>query len=249
MPTYALDIIAGAYTEIGVIGPGARLAPNLVEFGRRKLNRLLDSWNAGVQYGYNNDFNDSYILIPNHHPHTIGPDGADFDVPVRPIKIISAAILLNNVSPFVKSPLAIWDDQQWADNQVPNLANEGPAQGLYYSPSWPNGELNIWPISQTAWGLELVMQVLMPFFAGVSGSDNEFSMPPAYEDAVTYTLAEALCPSMGLQVSAILVELARNARELMRAQNAQPSRISTADVGIPGRRKGAAFNWQTRSWQ
>lgn len=169
--------------------------------------------------------------IPNFA--TVGP---------RPTKILNANIILNNVSPEVKVPLYIADDDWWAANPVPKVTSTLP-NVLYYSANWPNGQIFLWSMQSQAYGLELETWVNL---TEVGDFTYPFYLPQGYRDAVTYSLAESLGPSYDVPMATIqlLAEAARRARAKIQTLNSSSPRIMTRDSGIPGGGRGGGYlNW------
>lgn len=158
----------------------------------------------------------------------------------RPDGIVNANIILNNVSPIVKSPLRIRDADWWMANSVPQTPTTLPTD-LYYNPTFPNGQLYLWPLPTQAYGLEL--QALLNI-ADLPSLDYSFYLPPAYEDAITLTMGERLCPSFGRSVAPELAANAANARRLLTENNSTAPRQATRDSGLPsGGTRGTFLNW------
>lgn len=237
-----LDLITEALAEIGVYAQGEVISAGDANFGLSKLNRMLDAWNAQKKFAYEIEYQ-QYILVPNLSPHTIGPAGATYTVAQRPVKIEACNILLNNVAPYVKSPVNIRNDQFWQNNTVPNVTSSIPTD-LYYSPSWPNGQLYFWPVPTTAYGVELwFWKVISQFFA----LTDDVSFPPGYRDCLAYSLAIALAPSFGKSASVELVALTKVARDAVFQNNLDAPKIMTTDSGIPNQnyKNLPSFNWKT----
>jgi hypothetical protein len=242
------DIINDALQYIGVYG-ATLPAPADTEYlanqnlGMRTMNRELDSWAALDRYAYNVTFS-RFTLVPNLAPHTIGPSGATFTVSQRPVKIVGASLILNNVTPEVDSPIInIRDDQWWLNQRVKGIKTSIPTD-LYYSPDFPLGQLNFWPIPTFAYDVRLEMWGLLTQFTSLSTS---FVFPPGYRKALVLTLAEQLCSPFGRQLSPKLIADANASRVILQSNNAQSPRISSADVGTQGSRTGmkADFNYYT----
>jgi hypothetical protein len=234
-----LDLITAAILEFNGVAPGEDLPAAEAVFGLNKLNLLLDTWATDDLYVYNKDFT-VYTLIPNHQPHTIGPV-ADFVVTQRPVKIEAANLVLTTSTPNQRIPLGIRDDDWWADQRIRSLANTTPSD-LFYSPNWPNGQINLWPVPTLAYGIELETWVLLSKFVdipnGATALNQTFSFPPGYQAALTYSLAETLCEAFGKPVGPMLAASARNARSKIQNLNLESPRISTTDSGLP--RSGAS---------
>lgn len=160
----------------------------------------------------------------------------------RPAKIVDANLILNNVNPPVKQPLTIRDDDWWANNRIPTTPTSTPTD-LYYSPQFPNGQIYLWPLPTVTYGLELE---IWNNLSELSDLTSKFYLPQGYRDAITYSLAESLCPAFEKPISQDLAKLAANARMKIQGLNQPAPRIGTRDAGMPrsGRHR-AGFNWLT----
>ena len=239
------QVVIDALYEIRVARAGDDIEPELMAFGIRKLNRLLDRWNANPRAQYNVGFN-SYTPIPNHTPHTLGPNSADWTIFSRPAKIRGANLILNNVTPAVRIPIDVRDQAWWLRNTVQGLATSFPTD-LYYDPGWPNGSVYLWPIPTSTYPIELMTDNLFGMLTDV----DTFWMPYAYLDAIVLTLAEELAPGTGQTVSQSTRDSAKDARALIFSLNDDEPRIATADAGLPSGRSSlteTTFNYRSRTW-
>lgn len=239
-------IVADALAEIRVARAGDVLEPDMLDFGMGKLNRLLDRWNADPRARFNVGFQ-SFVPTPNHQPHTLGPNAADWAVTQRPVKIQGANLILNTVTPAVRVPLTIRDDGWWLRQTVQGIATTMPTD-LYYSPDWPNGSVFLWPIPTATYPIELMLDGLF----GTLLATDTFWLPFGYRDAITLTLAEELAPGNGQTVAQSTRESATAARALIFGNNDDEPRIATADSGIPsggGHGSRTTFNYRSRSFQ
>lgn len=227
MPFTARDLIRESAQEIGVVGAGGALGAADADFLLQKFNRLLDNWNADRAAVYASAFN-TYTLVPDLSPHTIGPTGATFTLAVRPVSVVSAQLILTDSSPNVNTPITIRDAAWWADQAVPSLETTFPTD-LYYQPDWPNGKLFFWPVPQTAYGVQLETRVLLSQVT----LNTEISLPPGYRDALTLTLAVDACPAYGRQVPQGLAIAASAARARIFANNDVTPLLATQDSGMP----------------
>lgn len=228
----ANTIVVNALIESGWLAQGE--TPNAADanFALSKLNRVLDQWQAKKIYAYAMQFQ-AYTLIPNLAPHTIGPSGT-FVVPVRPVRLEGATLILNNVQPNVDCPINLRDAAWWNSERVKTLATSVPTD-LYYEPDFPNGSLYFWPVPSWAYGVRLQTWQQISTFATLATSYN---LPPGYEEAITMTLAANLIGpnSQGLALQA------REAVAAIQGNNNKSPRISSADHGTSGKKRGS-FNY------
>lgn len=252
--TYTVeDICTDAAIEIGLIAPGETLSGEIGQWIFRKANSLLDTWAARKNYVYATTIN-TYTLVPNLNPHTIGPTGT-FVVPQRPVKIVAANIILNNVTPNVEVPLVIRDDEWYmTDTTIKDLKSQQPTD-LYYSAAWPNGQLYFWPVPNLAYGVRLEVWQLLAQFDDITdpigGPGGTQTLPPGYRNALMLTLAQTLLPGAERDSHPVLAVAAAAAREAVFGNNNVPPRMSTRDSGIPGANddvRSSNFNYKSRSF-
>jgi len=243
----ALNIILDAMIEVGILAPGEdnNADPGVVQWAFRKLNYLLDEWAADEIFVYSVAFQ-LFTLIANHPVHTIGPGTAqlpaDFPVVQRPVKIVSASLLLNN---NVDTPIDVEDDQWWASNPVKTLSSSLPTH-VYYSPDNPNGNLFFWPVTSVVYPVRLELWTLLSQFSEITdpvdGPGGQGILPPAYRAALMLTLAEAL----GGDPPDNLADRAKRARAAIMGNNMEAPRITTVDAGMPEDNSRPRFNFLTR---
>jgi hypothetical protein len=252
------DLITRSYAEIGVGRAGDVLAPDLLEQGRVTLDLLLDLWNLKPSAKYATSFQ-TFALLANHSPHTIGASGADWTVATaRPSRILKANLLLPSSTVPVRQKIDIITEDEFEALRVPTLSSTFPTQ-VYYEPDFPLGNLFFYPIGDTVYNVELELET--PLFAPIdASSDSEAAgdevlgddvvLPQGYAAAVMFTLSEWLAASNGVTVDRKTEELARNARGTVFDANDRRVRIRTRDAGMPrGRsRVRTSFNYHSRSF-
>jgi len=223
-----------------VLADGERVSPDDAGVALPRLQRWVDQINARRELIFSVLFS-TFNLKANTAPHTIGPNG-DFNVPLRPVKVKSAAFLLNSGSQEVDSPIRVMDSDWWAG--LPTKSLQSPiVTHLYYDPAAPLGNLNFWPICNIANPVRLEMwnSIAQPI-----NVNAKLSLPPGYWDAAVLSLAVKLCPVFNRQASPDLRQDRNAAMRIIEANNDKPPRIDT-DMGSPNSRKGGRpdFNFLT----
>lgn len=228
IPVTARDVCTAALQEFGGVGAGETPSKEDATFALDKLNRLLDNWNADRGTIYAAAFL-TFPLTPNLSPHTIGPSQTStFDVPMRPVSIEDAGLILTNVQPNVRLGIRLRDAAWWATQTVKSLATTIPTD-LYYEPDWPDGSLFFWPVPTVAYSVELQVRTLL---ANVDFEDS-FSLPPGYRDAITLTLAEMLVTPLGKPMPPQLPAQAAAARARIQSNNQTNPRMTALGSGMP----------------
>jgi len=235
------QLLLEAFIEIKAGRAMDTMEPELMLWALGKLNRMFDKWNADPSTTFNVGFT-SYTPTINHQPHTLGPNSADWAVTQRPDRIRGANLILNTVTPAVRIPITVRDEYWWLNQAVQGLATS-IVTDLYYDPSWPNGNVNLWPIPTTTYPIELMTDAL---FGNLQMTDTLW-LPFAYREAATLTLAELLAPgTVDAQISADLKGQARDARAVAFGNNNGARNIRTRDGGMPGgRRRGGGYLYRT----
>jgi hypothetical protein len=237
-----LDVITDGLGKIGVARLGDELSGDVTDLALRVLNRIFDDWNAERPAVYHDVFL-TYTLTPALQPHTIGPGGT-FVVTQAPISIEGAAIVVGTGQTAVRYPINHKRDAAWWNDKRMRAIRTSLPTDLYYDTDWPLGKLNLWPVPDTAYVIELRTRGLL---AAVALTDT-VALPPGYTNAIVYTFAEEAATDFGQSVSPLVVMKAMRARARIFANNRRAPRLVTRDSGVP--RQGAAtrtFNYLDRS--
>ena len=204
-----------------------------------KLNRLIDNWNADQAAIYSVQFQ-TFTLVPSLSPHTIGPSGASFTTAQRPVSIEAASLLLSG---GVRVPIDVLSVEDYNGLSLPSLTST-IAQGVFYNPTWPNGELYFYPVPASAASVELLTRSVLSQVTLV----DTVTLPPGYLDAIILTLAEEIAAPFGAEIPAHVETSARAARARIAKNNDRTPRFSTADAGMPGSGRRPRGNYLT-GWQ
>lgn len=242
MPVTIRQVITDALQDVNVLGEGQAADDAQATTGLRLLRDLIDLWNADRLKVYADQFT-QFVLTPSLSPHTIGPTGATWTVPQRPVTIEGASLMYpGDTDVWVE--LNMRDAEWWHGQTVPDLETDIPTD-LYYNPTWPNGELFFWPVPSSAKTIELFTRVL--FTSNVLLTDT-FTLPPGYKSALTKTLAEEMAITWSRPITPALANSAMQARARVFANNDVTPRLTTQDAGMPKQPK-PSFNYLTGSTQ
>ena len=232
-------VLAPALRFAGVTG-APRRTPSPDQFAEAldTLNRMLEAWSTERLLVYVLRA-DRYPMSPPQSFYTLGPTGADWTAP-RPVRIESAATILQSGGAEVRVPLRRMWDTEWQLLRVQLITSTIPSK-FYVERSVPNMRIHLWGIPTQSNPIEIFTWQPFDTFADPS---VEISLPPGYAEAVVLNLAVAIADQYGLDMRPSLVSRAIQAKGRLKAFNARGPHISTADYAQAG---GGDFNYVSGS--
>lgn len=227
MPT-ARDLIGRTFRELGLIKSGNAMPEADYQEVLISLNALLDSLSndkAFAAYAYEQ----TYTLIGTAS-FTVGPTGNV--VSVRPAKIESAYVVLNNIS----YPVSIYTVQEW-DSIINKTQTDTIPTAIYFEGIMPDATVKTWPIS-TGGVLHCRVINQVTTFATLS---TALSMPIGYEEAIVKNLAVNISPQYpDGALSEITVRTARSSLQRIERNNTVIPKLSV-DSRLPGLGRGTSY--------
>jgi hypothetical protein len=185
-----------------------------------RLNNMLLSWSVdrGIIYGI---LKQDFPLTTTVNSYTIGATGTFAGT--RPNSIVAAQILVGPLG--LRSKLRLitteeWDaiEDQGATSSVPEL--------LYDDYEYNNSTLYFWPtptFGSGSYDVEIQTWQELETFSTLA---DDFDMPPGYEEAVTYNLAQVLSMVYGRPMSQEAMGIAQMSLNNLKTVNAPPTHIS-----------------------
>jgi hypothetical protein len=229
MPRTVRDLITRAARIATAIGAAEPLDANDANDLLTSVNMMLDSWRTQRLYAFAIT-ELTHTLSAGATSHGIGP-AASINTTVRPVKIEYA---FTRDAQNYDRPMQVLSQDEYANIFLKTLEGAYPVY-VSLDPAWPIGQVRIWP-APAAGVLPLTLRL------GVWTLLNEFtqlsdvvSLPPGYEDAITYSLAERACIEFEKEVSKGLEKAASVARAAIKRVNVQPSRASVEFQSAYGR--------------
>lgn len=242
MPVEVSTVLVDAAVEVSAARWGGTLEPGIAAGLLRKLNRIIDLWNANPLSSFTVGFN-QYTPTLGQDSQTIGPTSADFSVDPRPTRILAANVVINTSTPSVRSTITIRDSIWFENLSVPELEAAFPTD-LYYDPSFGtdgNGRIYLYPVPTVAYPIELKTDQR---FAGYVASDTLW-LPPGYLELLTLELAVKAANSLGQMVTSDLRKNYLDAKTTVFGNNVETRNARTRDGGMPGGRRGRDYLYQT----
>lgn len=184
----AREAITDAFMALQLYSPGEVVADADLAQGFVTLNAMLDSWSNENLTCYATK-QQSVTFNPGQYQYQIGVGAPDID-DVRPIKLtggFGTSYILDQTGN--RYPLTVIAEDKW--NQIGNITqvNANIPQVLYYSPQFPWGILNFYPIPNV--GFQAFWYSYLQFTA-FQTLDIDINLPPGYELAIKRNLTVEL---------------------------------------------------------
>lgn len=230
------DLIRAAMRLIQVSAVDVDLTANELKDGLESLNRMLDSWSLDELMLYQVT-REQFPLVTNQNPYSIGL-GGDFET-VRPTRIVGAYLELNNGSIPVDYPMQVlnWDDYDAI--RLKTLSTNFPNY-LYYQPSFPLGEIYIYPVfapnDPATIGpayLHLTSWKPLPIIVDPTAA---LEFPPGYWEAIVFNLAVRIAEEYQFDIRETTVQLATSALKRLKRINQRTPTLQT-DVAFMNARQ------------
>lgn len=198
------DILKRAQRLIGVSSIGESLSADEAADGLTALNSMLASW-----------ANEKLMLFKfetigttqTAQSFTIGATGDV--VTTRPLEIVSAYRRQGNID----VPVMVGNRIDYEDTVLKSQA--GPVQMVYYKPTFPNGTVFVWPVPV---GETLFLTLQQPLTAFTTVTDV-ISLPPGYDEAITFNLAVLLAPEYETEAPPSVMRRAMASKKILKSVN------------------------------
>jgi hypothetical protein len=212
--TTAVDLITLALKDIGALGIGQAISAEDTADALATLNMMLGQWQGERLSVYH--LVDTAIPSTGAQSYTVGA-GGNFNIQ-RPIAINAAYARLNAGSATpIDYPVAIIDSREDYSRIALKALQSFPSY-VYYDPAFPLGNLIFYPVPNNTFELHIVTMEALPQFAAPA---TVVSLPPEYMAAIRYNLALYLAPSYQIEPQRALVQLAMNAKRVVKRMNWQ----------------------------
>ncbi|MCU0949522.1 MAG: hypothetical protein MUC68_00335 [Burkholderiaceae bacterium] len=231
------DLLTRSMRVAQILGAGDPMDANDADDALLSVNQMLDAWQAERLYCYAIQ-EVTHALTAGIGTYTIGPAGT-IAIAVRPVRVEYA--FTRDATGFDRlCEVVPWE--QWSAIAIKGLGNDYPS-ALYYQPAYPLGSINLWQEPLADLTLHLGVWTQLSEFASL---DAVPALPPGYEDAIVFSLAERLCPEYGKEPYAALVKMAQQARA-----NIQQNNLGSPSIGCEFQsvdyRSGLVPAWVYRS--
>jgi hypothetical protein len=216
----ALDMIKRAMRLNKVYSIGEDPSADEAQDMLSALNSMLDAWSVERLMVYVNQ-TDQIAFTAGVSSKTIGPTGDT--VSNRPVAVDYSTYLTCN---GVDYPIRLLNQAEY--DALPKKDVQGIPTFLFANPTYPNATLYLFPTPGQNVTLNLVSQKALTGFADLT---TDLAMPPGYQDAIEFSLAEYTAPEFGVTADPRITKRAALARKnLKRLNTVVPVLDSPADV-------------------
>lgn len=226
------QLIQRAGRTAGVIATGETFSADEQNDALSSLNQMMDAWQADRLFAYSIQ-DVAYPLTQGTASYTIGPAGTMVLLTGRPEAIDYA--YTRDGTGFDRS-INILPVEQFALIGLKSVGNTFPTC-LLYTPGYPSGVLQFYPVPPANLTVHLGIWQPLPEFTTVA---QIVMLPPGYEDAIVYSLAERLCIDNSIDIGADTAKQAQTARARIQGNNLTETRTSCEFTGV-GANQGATF--------
>jgi hypothetical protein len=195
--TTARSLISSTLRLLGVLASNEPMTAAEAFDGLQTLNQMVDSWSNERLYVWAIERLDVPLIV-GQSLYTWGLPGGMIAHP-RPVQVEGAVLSLHGQD--LEWPLTAYSQVEYTALAQKELSSLYP-QLWQYTPTYPLGELRVWPVPQEVHTLGLFPWVGLKRFADL---DAEVTLPPGYERALRYGLALDLAPEYGKEAAVVLV--------------------------------------------
>ena len=220
MSKTARKIIEGALRSIGVIASGETPTADEMADCLEGMKELLGEWSfEGLMVEALTEI--THTILAGTGSYTIGAAGCDITAD-WPVEIVSG-YCFNSES--LDYPLRIITEGDY--DEIPLKTTGGTPYKLFYNPTYPNGQINLYYVPESDMSMVLKAVTMMDEPANLSA---EVTFPPPYDSALRWNLALIVGPEFERQIPIDVRDRAIHSKAIIEARNAmtrtEPVRIS-----------------------
>ena len=221
----ARDLITRSLRLIHVLDSGESPTADEANDSLTALNDMLDSMSVPGLYIYAIK-QDVVTWTAGQQSRTIGASG-DFNI-TRPTRIEDSTFFTSAAGEDY--PLKIIRSRSAYSGIIDKDTSTDFPEFLYYEPSYPLGNLFIWPVPFSTLSISLHSQEQL---TQLSTLDPALSIPPGYKELLTAMLCARLAPEFGVALPPEAQDIMRRASRAVRRANARNvySQIESPGMG------------------
>ncbi len=201
----ANTIIGEILGILGVVADGE--TPSVADANTvlRSLNMMIDNW-AGRRLMQTALVRLNFPLVAGKYVYTIGP-GGDFNT-AKPFKVTTAFYRDSNNNDFGLDVIT----REEYDSYEDKIITSGPPMKVFYDPGQTQqvtqiGTIYMYPIVDGNTTYTLFIEAMQPFTEFTTLTD-QFTFPPAYQEAMIFNAAIRVAPKFGKQITKEIAAIA-----------------------------------------
>lgn len=211
------DFLTLCLIDSGVLGVGQVAQAEDIQNALRRVNMMIAQWNRKRWLIYS--LTDVSVTSTGAQSYGIGP-GQPFNTP-RPDRIEDGCFLRQlNTSPNMQIDYTLQVLSSREDYDRIRLKTMGTWPSIiFYDSNWPTGLIYAWPVPQASqFEIHLLVKNQLTQFVNLTDTIN---LPPEYEAALSYNLQVRLRVAYRMPPDGVMVELAKDALNVIRGANVQ----------------------------
>lgn len=194
--------------ELGVISVGQTPDADLLDVVIKRLNLMLDNWNAKKINVYYNTRED-LTLTASTNPHTIGTGGTLNTA--RPVRIMHARLADSSNNEYLLTEMTEGEYEAISLKTTSSIPSK-----FWYDPEYPLGKIYFDYVPDAAYTLALSSQKKL---SAALESDDTLDLPEGYETAIIYNLAVFCAPVFRRNLTAATISIATDALNTIQNNN------------------------------
>jgi hypothetical protein len=213
---------------IGVLARGETPDPAAAENAMVMASDLLDAW-AAERLTIYSQTRSLCALVASQQRYTVGTGGNWTQG--RPLWIDGVGLL---TADGAETPIALYTRDEWKAISDKATSNATP-EGLFYNPTFPLGQVDVWPVPTDATAQIVIYAPLAPL-KSVSSLETTISAPEGWARALRFNLALELAAEYGVEPSAAIVNGATESKATIKRVNEgllDEMSIDPALLGLP----------------
>lgn len=204
------EIVKLALKDIGVIGGRETPSDDEMQDALSTLNQMLAMWRTQTLSVYCQK--QGTITVDGSVSYTVGT-GGDLNIE-RPVAI--DGVFWRSSDNLTDYPLKVYHSYEDYQDLVQKTLQALPCLA-YYRPAYPTGELFVWP-QPTDGTLYVTVMQEMPTYTTIQ---DDIDLPPEYEGAIRWNLAEMLCATFSMPITPEIAKFAKQTKRALKINNTQ----------------------------
>lgn len=211
------DLISASLRLIGVKASGESLEASEATDGLASLNRMIGSWSNEGLLIHAITAETPLTLTAGDASITMGASG---DITTRP-QSIEKAVIRSGSMDYPLSPMTLEEY-----SSISNKSTQGIPDRYYDDGAYPQRTITFYPVPSSAYSFVPWTKRALTALT----LDADISLPPGYEDALTYNLSIRLAPEYGKSVPAEVAAIAVETKDQIKSKNHRPSLLRCDDA-------------------